>query len=83
MELEQDNVEVIYYEWDVVSLSNLFNYSHDYKFINKLLLIWLKYLAFSIWRLDDHVSNALKAIVNKDKNAKERTMPLCKFIFNV
>jgi len=66
-----------------VSITNLFEHSCDYKFINKLLLLWTKYLTHSVKKLDDHVANALKAMVYKDKKAMENSLPICKIIFNV
>jgi hypothetical protein len=76
IELEND-INITYYEWDLVSITNLFEYSNDYKFINKLLLIWTKYLTHSIKRLDDHVANALRAMVYKDRKAMENSLPIC------
>lgn len=81
LSLEIDENEITYYEWDFVSLTNLFKYSNDNRFINKLLLVWIKYLTHSVVRLDDHIANALKAMVHNDKKAKEKTLPLCKLIF--
>jgi hypothetical protein len=60
--LEKKNLEMIYFEWDFVSLTNLFKYSNDYLFINKLLLIWTKYICHLIYKLDDQITNAMKAI---------------------
>lgn len=80
IDLEND-INITYYQWDLVSITNLFEYSNDYKFINKLLLLWTKYLTYSVKRLDDHVANALKAMVYKDKKAMENTLPICKDIF--
>lgn len=70
---------VVYYEWDFTSLTNLFKYSNDYLFINKLLIMWLKYLSHSVFRLDDHVANALKVITDEEST---NTLPYSKrFIY--
>ena len=34
-------------------------------------------------KLDDHVANALKAMVFKDKKAMENSLPICKIVFNL
>jgi hypothetical protein len=64
--LERKDIEIIYLEWEFVSLANLLIYSNDYCFINKLLLIWIKYLSHSVYMLDDHIANAIKSINIKD-----------------
>lgn len=76
--LGKENMDVTYYEWDFVSLTNLFKYSNDNRFINKVLLVWIKYLTYSVVRLDDHVANAMKAMVHHDKKARDKTLPLSK-----
>jgi hypothetical protein len=76
--LVEKDISISYYEWDLVSIKNLFQFSSEFKFLNKLLLMWMKYLTFSVGRLDDHVANALKAMVYHDKKAIENTLPICK-----
>jgi hypothetical protein len=72
------NVEVVYFEWDFVSLTNLFKHSTDFKFVNKVLLIWSKYLSATMHRLNDHIANALKAMIEDDRHAKDNANPLSK-----
>jgi hypothetical protein len=72
------NVEVVYFEWDFVSLTNLFKHSTDFKFVNKVLLIWSKYLSATMHRLNDHIANALKAMIEDDRHAKDKANPLSK-----
>lgn len=77
LDIEKDDVEITYYEWDFISMTNLVKYSGDNQIINKLLLVWTKYLTHSVLRLDDHVANTLKAIIYHDKPSHNRMLPLC------
>jgi hypothetical protein len=72
------HTEVIVYEWDVVSLYNLFLHSMDFEMICKISLLWLKYLSHCTSRLDSHIADALKAIVYKDKSSRSLSIPVCK-----
>ncbi len=70
--------EVTYYEWDLVSMHNLFKYSSDNRFINKISLLWIKYLTYSIVKLQDRVSDSMKYICSPNNKTKR---DLCKFLY--
>jgi hypothetical protein len=73
-----DNEDVIIYQWDVMSLINLVNYSKDIELVNSILKVWINYLVYCMKRLDNHIANALRAIINNDKKAKIHAIPICK-----
>ena len=50
--------------------------SSDYEFVNKILLVWAKYMSYAVTRLDDHVSMALRGMTNKERASLENAKPL-------
>lgn len=51
----------------------MIKYSEDKLFINNLLVLWLKYLAVSLYRLDDHLSKCLRAILEDTRKPDAET----------
>jgi hypothetical protein len=80
LHVHYDIEEIVYYQWDKNSLVNLMNFSTNFLFVNKVLKLLVKYLVYTVMRLDDHVANALRAILEKDKNARIYSIPICKKI---
>lgn len=53
----KDCIEIWYYEWDINTIRGIFFYANDNSLLNKLLLIWGKYICKSIEKLNSKVKD--------------------------
>jgi hypothetical protein len=61
-------------------MKNLILHGRDLDLVNSILLLWNKYLAVTISKLNDHIECSLKAVAG-DVNSKADTLPLCIYYF--
>lgn len=53
---EKEGVDITYIEWNIQTIKNIFLFSNDTAFLNRLLLTWNHYISKSIFKLNSRLS---------------------------
>ena len=53
---EKGGVDITYIEWNIQTIKNIFLFSNDTAFLNRLLLTWNHYISKSIFKLNSRLS---------------------------
>lgn len=59
----------------------MFVCSRDLNFKQSLLMIWYKYMAESVYKLDDHISHSLISLNKWETNVQ--AVPMCIYLYKL